>query len=283
MFPLSLMSTHFLNGRLVGESELMVSVRDLGFARGYAVFDFLVTYPTQRPFLLSRHIDRLFASAAHIGLEVPWTKAQVADWVMRALAANNDGKEKGIKIMISGGVSHSLIPNGEPTIAITIDERHHLPLETYEKGASVITVKHQRYQPEAKTNNYIEAVKQSQAARKVSAIEPVYFDDNQVYECSSSNIFAVIDGALQTPKSNILSGITREVLLEILQLDIPIAERDFTIEEFLAAPEVFLTASNKEVAPIVRIDNHVVGDGTVGRITKNVMQQFKDFTLSNVW
>ena len=276
-------STHFLNGTLVKENELVVSVRDLGFARGYAVFDFLITYPPQRPFLLEKHVDRLFRSAELIGLSMPWSKEQLRQWVCDTLAANNDGGEKAIKITVSGGVSDSLLPSGDPTITITVDPRHTYPAEWFEKGVGVITVKHRRYCPEAKSNNYIEAVSRAQAAKNSNAIEPVYYDETQVFEGAISNIFAVIGGKLLTPGSNILFGITREVLLQILWLDIPIEVKDFTIAELKEAQEVFLAGSNKEVVPVTQIDGTPVGDGAVGRITKEAMKQFRDFTLSNKW
>lgn len=275
---------HFLNGKLVKEEEMVVSMRDLGFMRGYAVFDFLITYPSQRPFMLDKHIDRLFHSAELIELATPWSKQQVRQWVMETLAANNDGEEKGIKIVISGGVSQSLLPENSPTIAIFVDTRHPFPAAWYEKGVGVMTVHFRRYTPEAKSNNYIEAVKQAQAAKKIDAIEPAYYDDTQVFEGATSNIFAVIGGKLVTPKSNILAGVTRGVLLELLPtVGIPVELRDFTFAELLSADEIFLAASNKEVMPVTRMDGNPVASGMVGPITKEVMKQFKDFTLSDRW
>jgi len=154
---------HFLNGKFVEEKDLMVSVRDLGFARGYAIFDFLVTYPSRRPFMLSKHIDRLFNSASLIGLSLPWSKEDVKGWVIQTLATNNEGGEKQVKITVSGGRSDSLLPSSKiPTIAIVVDPRHFLPGEYYEQGAGIIMDKHTRYSPGAKTNNYIEGVKEAQ-------------------------------------------------------------------------------------------------------------------------
>ncbi len=143
--------------------------------------------------------------------------------------------------------------------------------------------KHTRYAPEAKSNNYIEGVKQAQVAQKTEAIEAVYCSDEQVFEGSSSNIFALIDGKLLTPRSNVLSGITRGVLLEILKLDVPVEMADFPVKQLLAAKEVFLSGSNKEILPITKIDGNYVGDGRVGNITKEVMKQFKEYTLSDRW
>ena len=88
------MATHFLNGRFVSPEQLVISPRDLGFSRGYAVFDFLKTYPHHRPFKLGEHIDRLFHSANLIDLRLPWDEKQVRQWVTETLAANQTDEEK---------------------------------------------------------------------------------------------------------------------------------------------------------------------------------------------
>ena len=274
---------HFLNGKFVSEEQLAVSPRDVGFSRGYAVFDFLKTYPRHRPFKLREHIDRLFNSADLIGLQMPWSKEQVQKWVLETLEANKTDEEKFIKIMVSGGVSNTMLPSENPTIMILIDPAVQYPKERYEKGVGVIAVKHKRYNPAAKSNNYIEGVKQTQRAKTIGAVEPVYYSDTQVFESSNSNIFAVIDNKLLTPKTNVLAGITRAVLLEILKLNVPMEVRDFTLNELLSSNEAFLTASGKEITPITSIDGEPVGNGEVGAITKEVMNQFKEYTLSNLW
>lgn len=279
-------ATHFLNGKLVKEDELKVSVRDLGFMRGFAVFDFLITYNGQKPFYLDRHIDRIFRSAELIEFALPWKKEQVRQWVSDALAANADGGEKAIKIVMSGGPSHTLLPEAEPTIAVLIDPRegYQFPAECFAKGIAVTTARFRRYVPEAKSNNYIEGVRQAENASKQGALETVYYDDAQVYEGSTSNIFAVIGGKLVTPRANILAGVTRGVLLEILPpAGIAAEERDFSFDELKNASEVFLAASNKEVMPVTRMDGAPVGDGAVGPVTKSVMKAFSDFTGSGNW
>lgn len=274
---------HFLNGKFVSEEQLAVSPRDVGFSRGYAVFDFLKTYPYHRPFKLREHIDRFFNSADLIGLQMPWGKEQVQKWILETLEANKTDEEKFIKIIVSGGVSNTMLPSENPTIMILIDPAVQYPKERYEKGVGVVAVKHERYNPAAKSNNYIEGVKQTQRAKTIGAVEPVYYSDTQVFEGSNSNVFAVINDKLLTPKTNILAGITRAVLLEVLKLNIPIEVGDFTLNELLSANEAFLTASGKEITPITSIDGEPIGNGEVGTITKEVMNQFKEYTLSNLW
>lgn len=273
---------HFLNGKFVTEADLLISPRDLGFTRGYAVFDFLRTYGG-RPFKLAAHLDRLFQSAALIGLALPWSKDEVHSWVLETLAANTSASEKFIKIIVSGGVANSMLPTGDPTIIIIVDPAAQYPASLYEKGVGVISVLHERYNPVAKSNNYIEGVKQAQRAQDLGALEPLYYTDERVLETSNSNIFAIIDNRLKTPADDVLSGITRSVLLEILKLDIAVEVANFTLEELRNAQEVFLTGSAKEIVPIVAIDGKPVGNGQVGAITKEVMRQFRAYTLSDAW
>ncbi len=274
---------HFFNGKLVSESELVISPRDLGFSRGYGVFDFLKTYPHHRPFKLREHIDRLFNSANLIGLQIPWDKEQMQKWVMTTLEANQTAEEKFIKIIISGGASDTMLPAGDPTIVVLVNEAVAYPKEHYEKGIGVIAVKHTRYTPEAKSNNYIEGVKQTQKAHKLGAVEPIYYSDTQVFEGSNSNIFAILNGKLTTSANNILEGVTRSVLLEILKLDVPVEVRDFSFDELLSATEVFLTGSGKEVTPVTLIDGQPVGSGAVGPVTQEVMRQYQAYVYSDLW
>jgi len=276
-------STHFLNGKLVSEEELKISPRDLGFSRGYAVFDFLRTYQNHKPFLLERHIDRLLNSAKLIHLPVPWSREELKNWVLKTLAANPGGDEKFIKIIISGGLDGYMSPAKEPTIIITVDPRTAHPKEYYEQGMGIIAVLHERHNPAAKTSDYIEGIKQAQIAKEIGAVEPLYYSSAQVFEGSNSNVFAVIGGKLLTPKSNILNGITRGVLLEICKLNVPIEQKDFTLQELLSASEIFFTGSSKEVTPITKIDGKPVGDGKVGPITKQAMKQFEEFTTKGSW
>lgn len=268
-------SRHFLNGRIVSESELLISPRDLGFTRGYAVFDFLITY-NGKPFKLDEHIDRLFNSADLIHLKIPWNKEQIKEWIMQTLQANPTG-EKTVKIIISGGISDFILPSGDPTIIIMVDPRYMYPASLYEDGMAVKTVKFKRTNPSAKTNNYVKAI--SEMLQFEHGIEDaIYYDDKQVYEPTTSNLFALISGKLLTPKSNVLPGITKEVLLEILKLDIPVVEQDFRIEDLRNASELFLCSSNREIAPVVKMDGKDVGDGKVGPVTREVMRQFNEYT-----
>ena len=276
-------NTHFLNGRLVSEEELLISPRDLGYTRGYAVFDFLRTYEHHRPFKVNEHIDRLFSSAEQIHLSMPWKKEEIIGWIQETLNANDSLDEKFIKIIVSGGVASAMVPEKESTIIILVDSAVEYPRECYEQGINVIATKFTRYHATAKTNNYIEGIKQMQIGAAMNAAEPLYYSDTQVFEGSNSNVFALIDGKVMTPKTNVLEGVTRGVLLDLLKLDFPVVEEDFSFEELQSASEIFFSASGKEITPITSINAELVGDGTVGPVTKEVMKQYHDYVHSNLW
>lgn len=281
------MSTHFLNGKLVEEKDLLISPRDLGFSRGYAVFDFLVTYGG-RPFMLEAHIERFLNSAKLLDLSIPWSKRQIMNWVKETVAANADGSEKSIKIAFSPGIPEGTPPVGLPvkgkhTFIIMVDGPHMLPPPMFKTGAHYGLAKFRRSTPHAKTTDYTEAMIQIQKGQKAGQLEPIYYDDKQVYEASTSNVFALIDGKLLTPKSNILAGVTRDVLLKILKLDVSVKLADFTVDQLKKAPEIFISASNKEVLPVTKLTGKKVGNGKVGPITKECMRQFWEFTQSNKW
>jgi branched-chain amino acid aminotransferase len=267
---------HFLNGQFVDEDHLLISPRDLGYSRGYAAFDFMIT-TGGRPFMMDRHIDRLFNSCQAISLSAPWSKRQIADWVQQTIDANElDNEDMVMRIIISGGSSGTLMPAKTSTIVIIVEARMICPAKDYANGVRILLNEFDRYEPQAKTTNYVHAVRVMNAAPD-NVDEIIYFSNNIVREGTRSNIFAVINGILITPKTGMLGGVTRSVILNDLALTIQAEARDFTVQDLLSATEVFITATGKEVMPVTKINDTPVGDGTVGDITKEVMTKFKNF------
>lgn len=275
-------NVHFLNGRLVNEDALLISPRDLGYARGYAAFEFMMT-SSGRPFMLEKHIDRLYRSCQEISLNLPWPKKQIADWVLQTLRANESVEgEQVIRVTVSGGTSLTLSPAKIPTIIIMVEPRIPCPPKDYSNGVHVLLSEFQRYKPQAKTNNYIEAIRQFSSIPK-DIDEVIYYSEGMVREGTKCNVFAVINGSLLTPKTKILEGITRDIILNELQLSVLTEPRDFSIQDLLGASEMFITATGKDIMPVTKLNNTPVGDGSVGPIAKDAMNKFHDFLESNLW
>ena len=104
--------------------------------------------------------------------------------------------------------------------------------------------------------------------------------DGHVSEGSGENIFLVIDGKLVTPASysNILVGITRNTVIELArnELGIETVERLIDRSELYTAQECFLTGTAAHITPIAEIDHRTVGDGEIGKITKQLQKFYFD-------
>lgn len=97
-------------------------------------------------------------------------------------------------------------------------------------------------------------------------------------EGTTSNLFIVRNGVVITASEGILPGITRSVLLRILEPEFSVQVRSVLKWELLAADEAFLASSNKEVLPVIGVDDQVISDGKPGPMTAKVMSMFKDYT-----
>jgi branched-chain amino acid aminotransferase len=133
--------------------------------------------------------------------------------------------------------------------------------------------------PGSKSINYIPAILALGRARQQGAIESIYIDRNgRLLEGTTTNLFAFIGDTLVTPALSILPGITRQVIISLAKDKFDLQIRDVHKNEMRLMDEVFLTASNKEVVPVVRMDDIRFGGGTPGERTRQVMQMFAEYT-----
>lgn len=271
-----------MNGEFVKEGRLLISPRDLGFSRGYAVFDFFRTYSGHKPFMFDCHVDRLFNSAKSIGLSMPWSKESIKNIIVSTLEKNDAEKEFAVRTVVTGGVSASLAPTN-PTLMVILDDVLNFPKSMYENGIEVTTINHKRYNPDSKTTHYVEAIRRWQEMQKEGVGEILYTSDDSILEGTFSNFFCVVGNKLVTAKDNILPGITRRVVIEELKHGVPIEVRDLKLHELDSATEAFISVSGKGIVPVVVIDDKMIGDGRVGPVTKAVMNKFNEFVASDNW
>ena len=149
----------------------------------------------------------------------------------------------------------------------------------------------QRAPPGPKSSNYLANLLALHAAKQKGAYEAIFVTpDGSVLEGASSNVFVVEGGALATPPASagILEGVTRRFVLEAAgALGIPAAETRLSLSDVMSADEVFITSSLREVVPVVRVDDHEVGEGTPGMLTRRIHRAFRAATpargLPLVW
>lgn len=274
------MGVYYIDGDFVASGEASVPVNDLALLRGYGVFDFLRTYGG-KPFLLDEHLCRLIKSAALVGLDFPWNEEEIREVVIQALALNGY-PESNIRIIVTGGPSPDfLLPAGRPRLLVLIDPPAEFPPEWYSQGVKVTTTPVTRSIPGAKSLNYLSGITALLEGRKLGAVEAISVDrTGRVLEGQTVSLFAFFGDKMVTNEDGVLPGITRRLILDLTEEDFAREIRDMRLVEILRADELLLTASNKEVVPVVQVDDAVIGNGVPGPNTRKVMKIFRDYTAA---
>jgi len=278
----------YINGKLLDEKNAKISVFDHGLLYGDGVFEGIRVYH-KKVFTLDRHIDRLYRSARAIALEIPISKQEMADAVVKTCKANKM-KEGYIRLVVTRGVGTlGLNPYQckQPQIIIIAAKIQLYPVELYEKGLSIITVGTMRNHPEAinpriKSLNYLNNVLAKIEALNSGVMECIMLNpQGYVAEASGDNIFVVRGNTLVTPPvwCGALEGITREVVMELArELGYTVKEDVMSRYDLYTADEVFLTGTAAEIIGVGVIDRRPIGCGKPGPVTMRLAERFREYT-----
>lgn len=265
----------FFQGKIISSEKPLLKVNDISVLRGYAGFDFLRIYNGE-PFCFDEHFERFQNTIRSMNLVIPYTKKEVKEILYKLINKNKD-KNYQVRFIVTGGETIDGMNPSHPVFYILFEKFLNLPDIVYKKGAKLITNEYLRILPNAKHSNYMNAVLLQKERNKQKAVEILYINNNKVLECSTSNIFIVKAGKIITPKDNILKGITRKNVIDIMtQNKLKFAERDISVKELKSADEVFITATNKKVVPIIKIDEFKIGNNKIGEITKFLMNEYNN-------
>jgi D-alanine transaminase/branched-chain amino acid aminotransferase len=269
----------FLNGRIVPVEQAAISPFDIGLLRGYAVFDLLRTVGG-RPFLLAEHLKRLRSSAELLGLSVPCSDDEIAA-AIDALLSLNSHREASVRMVLTGGVSTDGMhfDPSTPTFFILTHELKPPPPALYATGAKLLTKRHSREIPEAKTTNYLTMLRHREEISSEGALDLLYHDGEYIAEAASASFYVVRDGVIRAPHSDVLWGTVGSLVLELAAEHNEVVLGAVTLDEAFTADEAFLTSTTRGVLPIVQLDDRVIGDGTVGPVTRQLMTAWERVLL----
>jgi branched-chain amino acid aminotransferase len=257
---------------------------------GDGVFEGIRLY-SGRIFRLEQHLDRLFASAKAIMLQVPLTKEQLTEACCET-CRQNKLKDGYIRLVVTRGVGYlGLNPFRckNPTVFVIADTIELYPEEVYRKGLKLITASTQRTSPAAvspsiKSLNYLNNILAKIEAVNAGTVEAIMLNSQgHVAECTGDNIFIVRRGKLETPpvSAGALVGITRQVVIELAaKRQIGVSEPNLTRYDLTTADEVFLTGTAAEIVPVASIDGRVIGSGKPGPLTLQLTEDFRKLTHS---
>lgn len=259
-----------INGLLVNANDAALNINDLSIERGYGIFDFFKTV-NRKPVFLEDYFDRFYHSAEMMRLEVAYSRDELKVLLLKIMAANNL-PNSGIKILLTGGYSPDGYSIVKPNLIIT---QHALKRneELEKKGLTLVTYEHHRQLATVKTIDYLMGILTVPYAKERGANDVLYRKDGIISECPRANIFIVTkDERLLTPGGDILQGITRKHILEMVKDKFETEVRDITLEEVYNAKEVFITSTTKNITPVLSVDDTVY-DLEPGVITQQLQAQ----------
>jgi branched-chain amino acid aminotransferase len=280
-----------IDGKVVPGEEARVSAFDNGFAFGDSVYETLRTYGG-RPFVLGRHLARLRRSAGRLGFEIPQPDAELRGRVGAVLAAAKN-PESYFRMIVSRGVgdlSYNFERVKGPTVVILVKPWEPYPAEHFSAGIPVSLVSIRRnpkrcVDPAIKTSNLLNNVLATLEAQKKGGFEAILLNErDEIAEGAGSNVFVGKGGVLKTPPldAGILAGITRDLVFELgRKLGVDIREQPLHADDLLSADEAFITSTLKEVTPISRVDDRVIGAGKPGALTLRLQAAYREKTRAH--
>ena len=259
----------WINGEVMPLAEARIGVEDRGFQFADGVYEVIRLY-NGKPFTLAEHLQRLQRSAKGIQLASPVELEKLEDEIRKFLARApmRDG-------MIYLQLTRSVLRRGTTSFrrpgrrCFFMPARcRHRPIRRRAKESKLLSVADERWKRcWIKSIALLPNVLAKNQAIAAGADEAVFIDDGLVTECSASNIFAVIGGRVVThPVGNkVLPGITRDILLEAAaKMGISVDQRAFGEDEALAADELFITSTTREISWVKSWNGRQVGKRPAG-------------------
>lgn len=272
----------YLNGEFMPLAEAKIPVLDRGFIFGDGVYEVIPVYG-KRIFRLDEHLDRLDNSLNAIRIPSPYPESE---WkkILSQIIMKNEAEDQSIYLQVTRGVAkrdHAFPEKMVPTIFMMSTPLIVSSDEMFNQGVAAITLDDIRWHYcNIKAITLLPNILLRQTAIDEGAQEAILIRGGEVTEGSASNIFIVTDGIIKTPpkSARLLPGVTRDLVVELAKNNgMKWVEANLSRTELEAADEIWLTSSTKEIMPIVKLDDDIVGNGKPGSITRKMHQIFQTY------
>jgi branched-chain amino acid aminotransferase len=281
----------WMNGEFVAWEDAKVHVLTHGLHYGTGVFEGIRCYDTEigsAVFRHREHLQRLQRSAELYYMPMPYD-VEALRAATHELIGRNGLRSCYIRPIIYRGYGQMGLNPLEAPVDATIavwEWGAYLGEEGKRSGIRAKVSSWRRISPASlipaakACGQYLNSVLAKIESQKAGYEEAILLDDTgRVCEGSGENIFVVWEGRIVTPPpaASILDGITRKSAIQIARdLGIEVIERDIARAELYLADEVFMTGTAAELVPVREIDDHTIGDGTPGTLTRAVQKEFED-------
>ena len=281
----------WMNGELIPWEDAKVHVLTHGLHYGTGVFEGVRCYDTEigpAVFRNTDHVDRLFKSSELYYMPIPYSREQIRQATLETIARNNLRECYIRPIVFRGYGTMGLFPL-EATVDVAIAVwpwGAYLGEEGKANGVRAKVSSWRRISPDSliphakASGQYLNSILAKIESHKAGYDEAILLDDHgHVCEGSGENIYIVRDGLIYTPPqtAGILDGINRKSIIQIARdLGFTVVERDLARAELILADEVFLSGTAAELVPVREIDDHAIGSGEPGEITRTLAKAFDD-------
>lgn len=282
------MKKTWLDGELM-DGDASVPIMTFTMHYGIGAFEGIRAYEgAQGPaiFRLKEHIERLFASAAMMRLDMPFSVQDVMQACVDVLAHNglSEGYLRPLVFLDDGKRGLGAMNNRVRVAVMTWPWGAYLGEEGIRDGIRVTVsgwtrMNPRSFLPKGKIcGQYVNSVLAKREALLAGYDESILLDDQGfVSEASGENVFRVKKGVVYTPPkgSPILEGITRDSVMQLAKhLGIPVVEEAFSRGQLFDADEIFLTGTAAEVTPVREVDGRIIGSGGRGPITEKLQTAY---------
>ena len=233
------------------------------------VYTTLRTYPQNQVLFLDRHIDRLERSAYLTGQTIQIDRTLMRKNLAETLLSLPAG-EKRIRITVAGAGSSNF------TTYINLANLVVPTAQDYTQGVSAISRQMQRQNSEAKVTAFIRDSVDVRSLLSHNVNEVFLIDQNGcILEGLTSNVFCVRSNETWTAGKGILPGITREIVLKVIESNGLVTHLEgYPYADLAETDEVFITSTSRAVLPVIKIDGTTIGSGQPGPITRQISEQY---------
>jgi branched-chain amino acid aminotransferase len=280
----------YVNGKLVHRDKAVVSVYDSGFMLGDGVWEGIRL--SKGAFLfLDEHLDRLFAGAKTIGMELPWSRKDLVDALRATVRANKMEHNVHVRLMITRGTK--ITPDQDPrlslapTIVIIPEYKDEIP-DANVRGLKLVSVHIRRglpdtQDPKLNSHSKLNCILAMLQAMQSQADEGLMMDVNGfVNTCNSVNFFIIRRGEVWTSTGDYcMNGITRAKTIEVCRAHkIVVREKNFSLMDVYSADGAFVTGTTGGQTPVLTIDGRTIGDGSAPAMLWNIRKWYKQLVAA---
>ena len=283
----------YIDGQFFPRTDAKVSVMDSGYLLGDGVWEGIRLY-NNHLIHLEKHLERLYEGAETIQMDIGISKSEMKSAIEKTLKKNEMISDVHIRLIVSRGIKstpyqHPKVTIGHPTIVIIPEYKKPSPglkIEGITLG-TVSTIRNNLTQdPRVNSLSKHNCIAACIEADKMGVDEGLMLDpDGYVSTCNSTNFFMIKSNEVWTSNGqHCLNGVTRHSVIEVCKKkQIPIEEKQFSINEVHEADEVFVTGTFAGIIPVRSVDGNTIGNGTRGPLTEKLQTwyQIDIETMSN--